>query len=239
MYYPTYIFDLYGTLVDIHTKEDSPQLWKKTALWYAQHGAVWSGPTLWERYLDLCDQEQRSYADPLAEIELRKVFKALFHEKNVEADEALIEDTACFFRICSLKKLSLYSWVLPEFKKLKESGSSLYLLSNAQACFTVRELKSMGLFDLFDGIVISSDAGIKKPSPKIMELLLDRYHLRVKDCLMTGNDPETDIEMAAAFSMDTLYIKTATSPKHGLPAMASRMLIDEDYRRMDELLMRK
>lgn len=239
MYYRNYIFDLYGTLVDILTKEDSPMLWKRTALWYSQHGASWSGPVLRQRYLELCDQEQRNFSDPLAEIELRKVFKALFTERNVSADETLIEETACFFRICSLKKLSRYSWVLPELKKLKEKGSSLYLLSNAQACFTVKELKSMELYDLFDGIVISSDAGMRKPSPKIMELLLNRYRLQAKNCLMIGNDPEADIAMAAAFGMDTLYVKTATSPKDELPEIATRILADEDYRRMDDLLMRK
>lgn len=33
--YQNYIFDLYGTLVDIHTDEDSPQLWASFALYLA------------------------------------------------------------------------------------------------------------------------------------------------------------------------------------------------------------
>ena len=238
MYYRNYIFDLYGTLVDIKTKQDAPLLWRRTALWYSQHGAAWTGPALERRYFELCDKEQKSRPDPLFEIELRKVFKAMFAEKGIAADDRLIEDTACFFRICSVKRLSRYSWVLPEFKKLRENGASLYLLSNAQACFTIRELQSTGLIDAFDGIVISSDAGIKKPSPKIMELLLDRYDLEVKDCLMIGNEAETDIAMAAAFGMDTLYLKTVTSPKEPLPKIATRILPDEDYNRIDELLKR-
>ena len=238
MYYPNYIFDLYGTLVDIRTKEDSPMLWRRASLWFRQHGADWSGPALWKRYLELCDKEQSKFSDPLAEIELRNVFKALFAEKGVAADERLIEDTAGFFRICSLKKLSLYSWVLPTFNNLRKNGSALYLLSNAQACFTIRELQSVGMLDEFDGIVISSDAGVKKPSPRIMELLLERYHLLPEDCLMIGNDPEADISMAAAVGMDTLYLKTATSPEGILPQIATRILPDENYIKMDELLQR-
>lgn len=33
--YRNFIFDLYGTLVDIHTNEYKPSLWKKMALFYS------------------------------------------------------------------------------------------------------------------------------------------------------------------------------------------------------------
>ena len=33
--YDNYIFDLYGTLVDIHTEENDPLVWKKLALFMA------------------------------------------------------------------------------------------------------------------------------------------------------------------------------------------------------------
>lgn len=32
--YDNYVFDLYGTLVDIHTEEDFPNLWEKLALFF-------------------------------------------------------------------------------------------------------------------------------------------------------------------------------------------------------------
>ena len=37
--YDNYVFDLYGTLVDIHTEEDFPNLWEKLLLrylWYSR-----------------------------------------------------------------------------------------------------------------------------------------------------------------------------------------------------------
>ena len=39
--YQTCIFDLYGTLVDIHTDEDSDKLWEKMALFYGFYGACY------------------------------------------------------------------------------------------------------------------------------------------------------------------------------------------------------
>ena len=39
MRYQDCIFDLYGTLVDIHTDEERPQLWEDLTAWYREHGA--------------------------------------------------------------------------------------------------------------------------------------------------------------------------------------------------------
>jgi len=39
MKYENYIFDLYGTLVDIHTDEEDESLWKALAEYYGKYGA--------------------------------------------------------------------------------------------------------------------------------------------------------------------------------------------------------
>ena len=40
MVYDTCIFDLYGTLVDIHTDEEQEELWERLALFYAYYAPV-------------------------------------------------------------------------------------------------------------------------------------------------------------------------------------------------------
>ena len=45
MNYTDLIFDLYGTLVDIHTEEDAV-VWEKTALYFGYYGAAYSGEEL-------------------------------------------------------------------------------------------------------------------------------------------------------------------------------------------------
>ena len=49
--YQNYIFDLYGTLVDINTNEGKPYLWKKTAELYAYHGAHYTPAEFKKAYL--------------------------------------------------------------------------------------------------------------------------------------------------------------------------------------------
>ena len=50
MRYKNYIFDLYGTLVDINTDEWSAQLWKKMAILYGYYGAAYTFKELGKAY---------------------------------------------------------------------------------------------------------------------------------------------------------------------------------------------
>ena len=234
--YKNYIFDLYGTLTDIRTDEESRSLWKKTALYYTEHGAPYTASELRRTYLRLCDAEQRRHRDPLYEIELRKVFRALYTEKGVTPGGRRVEETAVFFRLTSLRYLRRYDWVLPVFAALRAEGARLYLLSNAQSCFTVPELRGLGLSDAFDGILISSDAHVKKPGPKIMEMLLARYGLSVGESLMIGNDQYADVAVARAVGMDALYLQTETSGPYDPALKAKYELLDGDFSRLPALL---
>lgn len=234
--YRHYLFDLYGTLADIRTDEQSRRLWERTALWYAEHGAPYRGSELRSAYLRLCAAEQARSDDPLHEIELRRVFRALYTEKGLRAGLRLVEDTAVFFRIASLKKLRRYPWVEPVFRQLRAAGAGIYLLSNAQACFTRPELRALGLEHAFDGVVLSSDAGVKKPSPAILRLLLERYALDPADCLMVGNEQAADVGVARTAGLDALYLRTETSPPYDPSLRAEYELLDGDFTKIPTLL---
>ncbi len=234
--YQNYLFDLYGTLVDIRTDERGRRLWERTALWYAEHGAPYTPAELRRAYLRLCAKEQARRENPLYELELRRVFRTLYAEKGVRANARLVEETAVFFRIESLRKLRLYPWVKGSFEALRAEGAKLYLLSNAQSCFTVPELRALGLEKAFDGVVISSDAGVKKPDPGIIRLLLERYGLRAGDCLMVGNEQRSDVAVAHAVGMDALYIATESSPDYDPAFRAGRELLDGDFTKIPALL---
>lgn len=233
--YSNYIFDLYGTLVDILTDEEDPRHHELCSAWYSEHGARYEPAEFRSEYLRLCAEEQSENPDPLYEFDIRRVFRSLYAEKGIEADPRLVEETAVFFRITSLKKLRLYPWVVPVFERIRRKGSGIYLLSNAQTAFTLPELRLLGLADSFDGIVISSEAGVRKPSPLIMRKLLERYDLDPAGAVMTGNDRLTDIACAGAFGMDSFYIRTATSGSGSLPG-AKFELLDENYAELPHML---
>ena len=44
--YKNYVFDLYGTLIDINTDEWSIELWEKMAVYYGYMGAIYTAEEL-------------------------------------------------------------------------------------------------------------------------------------------------------------------------------------------------
>ena len=60
-----YIFDLYGTLVDIRTDEWSEHIWDKIALYFSAHGAEYKGVDLKESYFAAIQEEQQKQVKKL------------------------------------------------------------------------------------------------------------------------------------------------------------------------------
>lgn len=53
MKYQNYVFDLYGTLVDIHTDEEQQMLWEKMAMFYGYQGAFYTPAELHDAFYDM------------------------------------------------------------------------------------------------------------------------------------------------------------------------------------------
>ena len=215
--YQNYIFDLYGTIIDIHTDEGERSLWKALAKFYRKQGAFYFAGGIrrgYHKYVQIELQKSE-------EIQVEKVFAKLFSDKGVVADDALIAQTCRFFRDTSTKHLRLYEWSLPILQKLKENGKKVYLLSNAQRSFTYHEMEKLDIVKYFDAIYISSDHGVKKPNPKFFEILMEKEGLDAKNSLFLGNDQTCDVLGAQGVGMDTWYVHTNCSPEYTADVQAT------------------
>ena len=211
--YQNYIFDLYGTLVDIHTDEYSPSFWKKCAALFTDHGAAYRYCELKDAYFAIIGQleEEKKEAGHHIEIDICDVFKELYRRKDIKADRKLIEKTASGFRALSTCHLRLYAGAKDLLITLRKKGKKVFLLSNAQTLFTVKEMKDLGIYDLFDAIFISSACGYKKPDPYFLKQLIESFDLCIGDCLLIGNDLYSDILTAREAGMDSYYIRSRLS----------------------------
>lgn len=239
--YTDLIFDLYGTLVDIHTAE-TLEVWEKTALYFGYYGAHYTG----EELRDAFDKEIRrrkakagqSY-ECFPDIPFHNVMADLFRAKDVSANaDELGIHAAQLFRICSTEYIRLYPNVLESLARLHKKGYRLWLLSNAQEMFTKFELNHLGLTDAFDGIYISSSFGCRKPDIRFFRALLEEQKLDPAKCLMIGNDRETDIAGAKATGLATFYMHTALTPSHQSPADPNNPMEFEgdDWEKIVEIL---
>lgn len=198
-----FLFDLYGTLVDIETDEQSREFKRGLA---EITGA--DGDDVLSRYLALCKQADGGEG---REFDLLPVFARLSKEfcPNVPAEQFALR-----FRKASTKKLRLYEGAAELVNGLKERGARAYLLSNAQACFTRAELKFLGLYNLFDGISLSSEVGYKKPAPQFFCAAFEKFGLEAAQCVYVGNDLGDDVEGARGVGMRSVYIETEQSRKY-------------------------
>ena len=209
------VFDLYGTLVDIHT-EESAGVWEKTALYAGFYGAAYTGSELKKAFLSELAlrqaKEGQSY-ECYPDIPFEQIMEVLLRRRGItENADALAVNAAQLFRICSIEYIRLYPHVKSSLDLLRRRGYRLWLLSNAQRVFTAYVLRCLGLERSFDGVYISSDYGCRKPDPRFCGALIGEQQLDPAACLMIGNDRETDIAGAKAAGMATLYLHTNITP---------------------------
>ncbi|MDE6318309.1 MAG: HAD family hydrolase [Lachnospiraceae bacterium] len=187
-------------------------------------GALYSAAELRKRYRSLisdqCRKQYEKYQSLMPEltqdqieVDLSQVFFQLYQEKGVEQTSQMLADCALMFRAVSLNHLRLYEGVKPLLNELRCRGKGVYLLSNAQRLFTEPELRSLGIYDLFDDVMISSDIGFKKPSPLFYGALLEKHSLDPNASVMIGNDWQADAWGAHDCGLSCMYIHTAQSPE--------------------------
>lgn len=246
--YQNYVFDLYGTLVDINTNEWKMYLWEKLRMFYGYHGAVYTARELRNSYEQLVSFKEKELVDKgvdmspyyshesYPEIEIEYVFLELFRGKGVDASMELAIHAGQIFRALSTKYIKLYDGAKEMLTELKARGKGVYLLSNAQRIFTEYELKYLGIYDCFDGILISSSEGVKKPDIRFFEKLLERYNLDAKSCIMIGNDWNSDINGAHAAGMDSFYIHSNISPEIGGELKATYSLMEMDLHKVMKMI---
>lgn len=221
MTYTDLIFDLYGTLVDIHTDEND-LVWEKTALYFGFYGAPYTGPELKQAFHAAMSareiQAGQSY-ECFPDIPFESVMEELFRKKGVKENaDTLGINAAQLFRISSMEYIKLYPHALDALAQLRQRGYRLWLLSNAQRVFTEYELRHLALGEQLDGIYISSDYGCRKPDVRFFRALLEEQDLDPAHCLMIGNDRNTDIAGAKAAGLATLYMHTNLTPGDQAPA---------------------
>ena len=215
MKYTDLIFDLYGTLVDIHT-EESDLVWEKCAIFFGFYGVHCTGGQLKKAFHQAMARREaqagQSY-ECFPDIPFEQVMSQLLREGGVtENADALGVQAAQLFRIQSIEYIRLYPRAMEALAALREKGCRLWLLSNAQQVFTAYELRHLGLDRAFDGIYLSSDYGCRKPDARFLGALLTQQKLDAAKCLMIGNDRQTDIAGAKRLGIATLYMHTALTP---------------------------
>lgn len=214
--YDAVLFDLYGTLVDIRTDEDSPDAWEELCDFLDEAGAHYdNADQLRDRFMGaraLSSIVPTGYDPKYYEPDLLPAYRAMFSLRGMRVGERLSRKAAWVFRQASTRLIWLYPGALDLLNLLKRHGLRIILLSNAQSCYTRPELAMLNLNDVFDDILISSEERVRKPGKEFFARALERAGVAADRAVMVGNDEACDIIGARNAGIDGVYLRTGISP---------------------------
>jgi putative hydrolase of the HAD superfamily len=96
----------------------------------------------------------------------------------------------------------------------------------------------LGLAKYFDGVFISSDHQVSKPSPYFYNGLIEEFGLKKSECVMIGNDYKADIEGSKNAGIKSLYIHQSISPDIEGEVQTPWKIMDGDVYKIKKLIVK-
>ncbi len=203
------LFDLYGTLINIDTDENMEDIYRAIAHFFTYIGADMRRWDLRELYYEIMKKQRALTGELYAEINVVGIWKEIMHRRGIRVpdEEKIAVYLAQMHRGISRKRIQLYSDVGRVLDTLKQRFP-LALVSDAQSCFSIAEMKILGIHDFFKPIIISGDYGYRKPDPRLFLQALDALGLRPEEAIYVGNDMFRDMFGARQLGIKTIFFKS-------------------------------
>lgn len=124
----------------------------------------------------------------------------------------------------SPNKTKLFPQTIETLEYLKSKGYRLFLLTNGFVEVQKVKIRDSKLESFFERMITSEEAGYQKPHEKIFEFALQIVKAEKADCLMIGDDLESDIEGAQNFGIDTVFFNPAGLIRDATPTFEIKQL---------------
>lgn len=208
------IFDINGTLINIHTDEGCEEIYRGISHFLTYQGIRVHRWALRDEYYKILDAQRSASAEDFPEFDAVALWRE-FLERRPEACQALPEEKrrvlplvlAEMYRGISRFRLRLY----PEVRNILDDLAGRYklaALSDAQSAWALPEMRALDLERYFDPIIVSGDYGFRKPDPRIFRAALNGLGLEPWDALFVGNDMFRDVYGAKQIDLKTIYFSS-------------------------------
>ncbi len=208
------LFDINGTLIDIHTDEHYEEIYRSLGNFLSYHGIGIDRWALKDEYFSIMSEQKKARGESYPEFDVVEVWREFLRRRSGLTESLprrIIESMPLFmaqmFRSISLFRLQLYPDVRAALDEL--SGRfRLAALSDAQSAWAMHEIRAMGIDHYFSPIIVSGDLGFRKPDRRIFELALTGMRLSAKNVIFVGNDMFRDIYGARFCGMKTVFFSS-------------------------------
>jgi putative hydrolase of the HAD superfamily len=201
------IFDFIGTLTDLvgYSLEDSENKMFRSLTASGRHLGR-------EEFFEAYERAHHKYWN-IRYGQLKEVTNAVWVSEalthlgyTLTPDDEEIKTAVNAFFGSYLKALRLRAHAKKTLQRLSQEYQ-LGLISNfTYAPLIYAGLRKLKLNEFFSIVVVSDEAGWRKPSPKIFRKALRRMHVKADEVLYVGDTPLEDIEGAKRVGMRTVFI---------------------------------
>jgi putative hydrolase of the HAD superfamily len=209
------LFDLYGTLIDIETDESLDEIYRGISHYLTYHGVYLHRWEVRNRYYEIMKKQKEEGGEEYPEIDVEAIRGSFLRQEGIGdpvASRKLATILAQIYRAISRKRLQLY----PDVKRVLDELRPTYrmaLVSDAQPCYALPEIKAVGLDGYFDPLIISAHYGFRKPDARLIEKALDAMKLGPAEVICVGNDMYRDVYGASRLGIKTIFVDSNQGTK--------------------------
>jgi len=219
------VFDINGTLSDIHTNEWHDDVYRVISNLLSYQGISLSPNVVKDHYFQIMNEQRAAYGGRHPEFDAVGIFREIIKDHSTEFTHSLPAEKleqlprllAETHRAASRFKLQRYPGVRHTIRQLHQKYH-LAIISDGQATYAVPELNAVGLSGYFDPIIISGDFGYRKPDERLFTKALTAMKIAPSKVLYVGNDMYCDVYGAQRVGMKTVLFKSnhETQEKEGV-----------------------
>jgi putative hydrolase of the HAD superfamily len=141
----------------------------------------------------------------------RERFRRLFEQAGVAADDETVNQTAVLYRdryLATRQAIAGAVTLLPLVRERARIG----VVSNNLLQEQQDKMRHLGFDRYVDVLVVSEEAGISKPDPRIFALALDRLGCTAGDAVMVGDSWQMDVLGARAAGIRAIWFNRLGVP---------------------------
>ena len=205
------LFDLNGTLIDIHTDEGNEEVYRGISHLLTYQGISMHRWEVRDEYYRIMDLQRKTSQEKHPEFDVVELFRELI-TRRLPVPGTLPPDKlkwlplflAEAYRGLSRHRLQLYPGVLDVLNDLRPHYQ-LAAISDAQSAWCLPELRAVGIDGYFDPLLVSGDFGYRKPDPRLFTAALTALGVAPENALFVGNDMYHDIYAAKQHGIKTVF----------------------------------
>ncbi|MHB8353185.1 MAG: HAD family hydrolase [Burkholderiales bacterium] len=209
------IFDINGTLTDIHTNEWHDDVYRVLSNLLSYQGIALEPHVVKYFYFQIMKEQRVANVSRHPEIDIIGIFREIISQHATSFTRALpvekLEQLPRFLaethRAASRFRLQLYPGVEDTIRQLHQKYH-LGIISDGQSAYAVPELNAVGLSGYFDPIIISGNLGYRKPDERLFKTALAAMKMEPSEVLFVGNDMYRDVYGAQKLKINTVFFKS-------------------------------